>query len=190
MITITETIVVEGRADEQAVKRAVHAEVIVTSGYKITADTFQRIAHAQAHHGVIVLTDPDPAGQAIRRRINARVTGCQNAHLARADARKRDNIGVEHAAPQRIVDALKRARCSECRRPRRFSAADLFANNLMGGWKAAVRRRVLGRLLGIGYANGKQFVTRLNVYGVRRDEFDRALSKMSNPLAANLSQCA
>ena len=182
MIAITETIVVEGRADEQAVKRAVGADVIVTSGYQISAETFRRIAHARGHHGVIVLTDPDPAGQAIRRRINQRVDGCKNAHLARTDACKRGRIGVEHAAPQCIVDALKRARCREDRRTHRFSPADLFANGLMGGNKAAVRRLAMGRRLGIGDGNGKQFLARLNVYGVRRDDFDRALADVNHAL--------
>jgi len=180
MIQITESIVVEGRADEQAVKRAVDAEVIVTSGYGITADTFHRIESARIHHGVIVLTDPDPAGQAIRRRINDRIDGCKNAHLARADAEKNGNIGIEHASPHRIVDALRRAQCLESGRPRLFSAGDLFANGLMGGDRAAVRRETLGRLLGIGYANGKQFMDRLNRYGITRNAFQRALTDVDD----------
>ena len=36
----------------------------------------------------------------------------------------------------------------------------------------------LGAILGIGYGNGKQFLYRLNHYGISRDEFEQAVSML------------
>ena len=43
---------------------------------------------------------------------------------------------------------------------------------------ASARRARLGEKLGLGFANAKTFLTRLNHYGVTREEFDRAIEDM------------
>ena len=59
---IKEVIVVEGRDDTVAIRRAVEADTIETGGSAINQRILKRIALAQERRGVIVLTDPDHAG--------------------------------------------------------------------------------------------------------------------------------
>ena len=66
---INEVIVVEGRDDIDAVSKAVNADIIATHGYGITKDTIERIKSAYETRGIIILTDPDSAGQRIRKRL-------------------------------------------------------------------------------------------------------------------------
>ncbi|MBH9786998.1 DUF4093 domain-containing protein, partial [Clostridioides difficile] len=42
----------------------------------------------------------------------------------------------------------------------------------------SLRRDALGKILGIGYGNAKQFLNRLNNYGVEREEFIDALKQI------------
>ena len=56
---IKEVIVVEGKDDTVAVKRAVEADTIETNGSAISEETLTKIAHAASKRGVIVFTDPD-----------------------------------------------------------------------------------------------------------------------------------
>lgn len=65
-MNIEEFIVVEGKDDTTAIKRAVHADTIETNGSAISADTIKRIKLAQEKRGVIVFTDPDYPGRRIR----------------------------------------------------------------------------------------------------------------------------
>ncbi|HCQ90004.1 MAG TPA: ribonuclease M5, partial [Clostridium sp.] len=44
------------------------------------------------------------------------------------------------------------------------------------------RRDALGRVLGIGYCNASQFVTRLNNYGISKEEFVEALKKIDKEM--------
>jgi ribonuclease M5 len=175
---IAEIIVVEGRADERAVKAAVDAEVIVTSGYGLSKDTWTRIAAAQVRTGVILFTDPDPAGDQIRRQINQRIPGCKNAYLTRDDARHEKNIGIENARPAAIRKALTQAHCTAAPQNPIFTLADLRRNRLMAHPQAALRRETLGRQLAIGYANAKQLLARLNRCGISRGQFEAALAKI------------
>lgn len=76
---INEVIVVEGKDDVAAVKKAVDAEIIITHGFGITNETIKRIKFAQKRKGVIIFTDPDFAGETIRRTISSKVKGCKHA---------------------------------------------------------------------------------------------------------------
>lgn len=175
MITIKEVIVVEGRDDETAVKMAVNAEIIITHGYGIREETFKRIEKAQERCGVIIFTDPDFAGEQIRNRIADRVFGCKHAFLPRAEGTKDGDIGIENASSESIINALSKVRTVIAKERDEFSRNDLIIHGLVGSSDATVRRDRLGKLLGIGYANGKQFLKRLNRYDITREEFEESL---------------
>ena len=66
---IREILVVEGRDDTAAIKKSVDAITIETHGYGITNKTWKLIEEAYNGPGIIVFTDPDHAGEQIRRRI-------------------------------------------------------------------------------------------------------------------------
>lgn len=176
---IKEVIVVEGRDDYIAVKRAVDAEIIVTGGYAFPRGVMERIKLASERRGVIILTDPDYAGERIRKTISSKVKGCRHAFLPSELATKDGDIGIENAAPEDIISALEKARVESVEKREEFSIDDLIDNNLLGGSEGGLRRNKLGKILGIGHSNGKQFLSRLNNYGITREEFNNALDSIN-----------
>jgi ribonuclease M5 len=174
---IKEVIVVEGRDDIAAVKRAVDAELIATSGFGITGRTIERIKSAQERCGVIIFTDPDYAGEKIRKTIADKVKGCKHAFLPRELAMKDGDIGVENASPESIREALSKVKTEINMDRKEFDMNDLVSFNLSGNAEAASARDRLGQELGIGYGNSKQFLNRLNRYGITREEFIKAALK-------------
>lgn len=177
---IKETIVVEGKNDAAAVRRAVEADIIITSGFGINRPILERISTAQRKNGVIVLTDPDFMGEKIRKIISDRIKGVKHAFIPREDAREGGDIGVENAAPESILRALSMAKCEVAEVQENFNREDMVYYGLTGTDNAAGLRNRLGALLGIGYGNTKQFVSRLNKYGISRDELEAALEKINN----------
>lgn len=177
---IKEVIVVEGRDDIAAVKRAVEAEVIAVGGFGINKNVIDRIKEAQKRQGVIVLTDPDFAGEKIRRIISKRVPDAKHAFIAREDGTKDGDIGVENASPEVILKALESAKAEEKVRREEFTTQDMVFFKLIGDEKAKERRQLLGKELGIGYGNGNQFLSRLNNYGITKEEFVEAIKKLEN----------
>jgi len=173
-----EIIVVEGRNDEAAVKRAVEAETIATHGYGIKPETFKRIEKAYAEKGIIIFTDPDFAGEKIRKRLAERFPYGKHAFLSREDAMKNGDVGIENAAPEMIRKALERSRPSIVDKRCEFKHEDLLENSLVGAPGATERRDVIGQLLGIGYGNAKVFLNRLNQYDIKREEFIKALTEV------------
>lgn len=176
---IKEVIVVEGRDDVTAVKRAVDAELIITHGFAIREETFSLIEEAHKKCGVIIFTDPDYAGEKIRERLSKRIPGCKHAFLPREEALKGTDVGIENATPESIIDALSKVRTLVESSSDEFTKRDLIRNDLVGHSQAAERRDRLGKQLGIGYCNAKQFLRRLNHYGITREEFDAAIRQIS-----------
>ena len=179
---IKEVIVVEGRDDITAVKQAVDAEVIAVGGFGINAKVIDRIRDAQRRKGVIVLTDPDFAGEKIRSIISKRVKGIKHAYIAQEDGIKGDDIGVENATPEVIIEALNRAKVSEEVIEEIYKSEDMFYFKLTGDINSKSRRLMLGKELGIGYGNANQMLTRLNKYSISKEEFIAAIEKIERKL--------
>ena len=167
---IKEVIVVEGRDDIAAVKKAVDAEMIAVGGFGINAKVIARIKEAQKRKGVIVLTDPDFAGEKIRSIISKRVKGIKHAYIAQEDGLKDGDIGVENA---KITLEEKNDF---------YNMQDLYHFKLAGQPDSKKRRIILGKELGIGYGNAAQTLSRLNNYGISKEEFIKAINKITEEL--------
>ncbi len=174
---IDKIVIVEGRDDESAVKAAADVQVIVTGGFSIDRETWKLIGKAYDGPGIIIFTDPDFAGENIRKRIAERFPDCSHAHLTRKDAMKNGDIGIENASSDNIIDALKKSvQLSEVvneAKQNLFTVDDLLFFGLAGTSKASERRYLMGKSLGIGNCNSKTFLARLNGYGISREEFYR-----------------
>lgn len=175
---IKEVIVVEGRDDITAVKRALDCELIATGGFGFPKGVMERIKTAQKKKGVIIFTDPDFAGEKIRKTISAQIPECKHAFLPREEAIKDGDIGIENASPESILAALEMVRTETKDERNEFSQRDLVKYGLLGGENSSGKRDLVGRQLGIGYGNSKQFLNRLNHYGVTREEFESAVDKI------------
>ncbi|MEH7335673.1 ribonuclease M5 [Neobacillus drentensis] len=175
---IQEIIVVEGKDDTTAIKRAVDADTIETNGSAVNESTIEKVRRAQETRGVIIFTDPDFPGEKIRKTISEKVPGCKHAFLQKEDAlaKRGRGLGVEHANPEAIREALKDAQIMHETISEEISQEDLITAGLIGGEGSKERRILLGKLLKIGYTNGKQLHKRLMMFQISKQEFAEALA--------------
>jgi ribonuclease M5 len=175
---IQEIIVVEGKDDTAAIRRAVDAETIETGGSALNPDVISRIELARQTRGVIIFTDPDHAGERIRKIISNRIPGCKHAFLTQEDAEKKGDIGVENASPGAIRRALEDVKTDYAGKETEIHWEDLIQSKLVTDENAAARRLEMGKILGIGYANGKQFYKRCKMFQISRERFYSALEQL------------
>ena len=180
---IKQFLIVEGRDDTCAVNRAVDVMTIETHGFGMSDEMWQRIDRAYRTSGIIILTDPDRAGENIRKKILERYPDAGQAFLPRDKALKKSNVGIENAKPEDIAEAIEKAlKNMESRKyaeaPDTFTTEDMDRFGLSGGPGASARRARLGDALGIGYGNGKTFLKRLNAFGITREEFEEKASEL------------
>jgi len=175
---IREVIVVEGKDDITAVKAAVDAEVIATGGFAYSREFIRTLQKIGEKRGIIILTDPDYAGEQIRRDLAKHLKNCKHAFLPQGKALRKGDIGVENAAKDDIIRAIEKARPSHVDRSKEFTKKDLIDRGLSGGPNSREKRESLGETLGIGYSNSKQLLNRLNNFGIGRQEFELALERI------------
>lgn len=175
---IKEIIVVEGKSDISAVKRAVDAQVIATSGLGLNEKIISVIKKASKNKGIIILTDPDYPGKKIRYMLSAEIENCKHAFIPRDKATKDGDVGVENASPEVIREALKSARAEISENRQEFTNKDMVYYDLVGNENASKKRAVLGDELGIGYCSAKQFLKRINSFGITREELEEAIIRL------------
>lgn len=173
---IRELIVVEGKNDAHLVRRALgDVDIIWTEGFGLTEDKIIYIKEMAMRQGVIIFTDPDTAGEQIRERIRRRVPEAKHVFLSKQAAlkNKNKNIGVENAELEeirRVFAHIQGDRLS-VNEDNMITLKDLAETGLVGQPQAAEKRSAVGRNLGIGDANAKQFLHRLNRFGITREKF-------------------
>ena len=175
---IKETIVVEGKDDIANVKRAVDAEIIATNGLAFGNELIERLKVIDNRTGIIIFTDPDYAGKKIREKIDREIPNAKHAYIDRKLAIKKNDLGVENADPEVIIQALNNAKAEMTEERFEFVMSDLVNNGLSIGQGAADKRERLGDILGIGYYNSKQLLNKLNSFGISREEFERAVDEL------------
>lgn len=176
---IKEIIVVEGKSDTMAIKRALEADTIETGGSAVSDVVIRKIKKASEKRGVIIFTDPDFPGERIRKIVSQAVPGCKHAFITRDQGRGKRNLGVENATPEVIRKALEEVHTESIELFEQIiTFEDLFDAGLVAGNGSSQRRSQLGEVLGIGYANAKQIHKRLNMFQISKREFVAALKSI------------
>ena len=180
MVRVKEVIVVEGRYDQNTLRQVVDADVICTEGFAIFRDgerqaLLRRLAEKR---GLIVLTDPDGAGEVIRGFLSGIVPPGNVKHAfipdvpgkekRKSSPSKEGKLGVEGMAPEAILRALQNAGATldDAAAPRRggITPAALYALGLSGRPDSAEKRRKLQKALELPERmSTKQLLMALNV---------------------------
>ena len=167
---IQQVIVVEGKSDIARVRQAVDADLIATGGYALRSAVIQ-------DRGIIILTDPDGPGEKIRSRLSVMFPEALHAFVPKSEASTEDDVGIEDASPESIRKALDKVRILYQESSHEFHMEDLWNSGLTGAEDATGKRASVGAILGIGYGNAKQFLRRLNHFGITRKEWESALEE-------------
>ena len=185
---VKELIVVEGRYDQNTLRQIVDADVVCTDGFALFREPerqalLRRLAEKRR---LIILTDPDGAGQVIRGFLNgvvdpkyvknAFVPDVPGKEKRKSSPSKEGKLGVEGMTPEIILRALEAAGATmdgEAAAPHgEITPALLYALGLSGGKDSAEKRRKLQRALDLPERmSTKQLLGVLNIL-VSREELE------------------
>lgn len=179
-VDIKEVIVVEGKSDTIAIKRATGADTIETNGSAVSQEALTKIRHAQDTRGVIVFTDPDYPGRRIRAIIEQQIPEVKHAFLTRdrAIAKNGKKVGIEHATDEDIRTALQAVYTVDTTIIEETPRELLIEARLIGHPEAKKRRDRLSELLKIGHVNGKGLQKRLTMFRISETVLMQALLKI------------
>lgn len=168
---------VEGKDDVSALRKAVDADILITTGLGLTDAKIEEIR---------VLAQRRRGDRVYRSRFSRRQdppyfkgqgAGCKHAYITREEGRcpKTGKLGVEYASPAAILRALRAARAEQQQYDIVYDLNDLVQWGLAGLPESAARRAALCDRLSIGHCNAKQLVKKLNSYQIPREEIEAML---------------
>ena len=120
MLELKETIVVEGKYDLMRLKEFISSPIVTTEGFRIFADKEKQFLIRQLadKNGIILMTDPDRAGQVIRSFLRgvadkSKIKQCyvplvKGVEKRKSAPSKEGLLGVEGLSAEILADALRR----------------------------------------------------------------------------------
>ena len=164
MLKIKEAVLVEGNYDKVKLASFLDAVIVTTDGFRIfhNKEKLALLKTLAQTTGVIILTDSDRAGFAIRNFVKQGIdkSRIKHAYIPSMPGKERRKsapskeglLGVEGMERERILAALLRAGATvlEDTAPepkmadgRKLTKADLYADGFTGGADSAQKRRAL-----------------------------------------------
>lgn len=197
MLSIKETIIVEGKYDKNKLKQIVDAQVVETSGFGIFKDAEKRqlLRKLGEKNGLIVLTDSDSAGFLIRNHLRGILPGkylkhayipCIEGKEKRKTQKSKEGIlGVEGVCDEIIIDALRKCGATfvgeedkkdgSCK----ITKLDMYEDGLSGGAQSSRLREKLTSELGFpGGMSANALLEAMNLL-ITRDEYRAIVKKIT-----------
>ncbi len=171
---IKEVIVVEGKNDTNTLKSFFECDTIETHGTCLSDFTISLIDKINKTRGVIVLCDPDSPGDYIRSTLNEKIKGLKHAYILKEDGRTSKKVGIEHASKDVLEKALSNV-ITYGDVKGNVTMNDLFELGLSGKDNSEEKRYTLSKFFGLGKANSKTLLKRINMLGLTVEQIKEVL---------------
>ncbi|MGL5041610.1 MAG: ribonuclease M5 [Culicoidibacterales bacterium] len=173
-------IVVEGKSDTRKIQQYYDVETFETSGMGLRDDMIKLLVKMSEHKTVIVLTDPDMPGEHIRNRIITALPQALHIILTKDECRSPNGrkLGIEFVTKQTLEKAFAQINFPNSHKPiSEITHKDLIDLGLLGLPTAKQNRDSIAQKLHLGKVNAKQFLKRVNFFGITRSQLEKAREK-------------
>ncbi len=194
MITLKETIVVEGRYDKARLANLFDAPIIETGGFSIFRDKqrLKLLRRLAMEHGIILLTDSDGAGFKIRNYISGAIPNGRVVHIYIPDLPGKESrksspsaegkLGVEGVPDTILLEAFRAAGLTgepdDHRPTQKVTKQDFYDDGISGGDNSATRRRALCENLGLPTRLGTNALLKVINSLVSYNEYKNTVNKL------------
>ena len=174
-------IVVEGKNDYSKIKNVFpEANVLITNGSAVEEEFLEMLKTMAIDNEIILCLDPDYAGERIRRKITEVIPQALHVFADPKISRSKNGkkIGIEHMS-RKDIEALFKHIITPSKKAK-LTKIDMLELGLSGDSYSREARIAIGLKLNIGYANAKQFLIRLNMINISKEELRRLYDSQSN----------
>lgn len=170
--------VVEGHHDSAKLKLIdSNIQTWITRGSHFKDHKIEELKTLARFYDVILLLDPDGAGERIRKRIVKLFPEVKHVYIPKELAHgPKGKVGIEHMKIEDLKNFLGDVKTSYVSRET-WTINDLNNLGLSGTKNAQSERYKLAQQLGLPYANVKSFCKLLNQFNISKDE---VLKKVKN----------
>lgn len=169
--------VVEGKHDIDKIRKVIpHAICVATNGTHIEESTIALIKEYKKTKEIVLVLDPDFAGEKIRKIVEKAVGPCTHVYAdqAKSFSKNRRKIGIEHLSLVELSNILKN-HISYNQELTSLSLADMIELGLSASPNSLQNRIRVGNHFHIGYANTKELMRRLSALSITYEQIRKVL---------------
>lgn len=158
-------IVVEGKSDVAYLSSFIDALYITTNGYEISDEEIDFLKHYSKQKKIIVLTDPDDAGECIRNKLSKLEFAYIDIKVNLAKCDKNGKHGIAECDKNELLNVLKEHLSTKETTKGQLTCSDLYRYGIVDNES----RNSLCKKLHLGICNNKQLLKRLNYLNIKLD---------------------
>lgn len=144
-------------------------DFVVTNGFDINIKDLEYLESVKNIHKVIVLTDSDEAGSAIRKSINNKIDGLIQVCVDVSKCSKNNKHGVAECEYDELFNKLKPYVSSDIIVDY-LSVSDLFSLGLVGCPNCKEKRKIIEEKFILGDCNANNFIRRCTIKDIKFEE--------------------
>lgn len=170
-IKIDGVLIVEGKEDVSYLSSFIDAHFFITNGYDLSKEKIDFLNQASKVNTLIIFTDPDKAGEEIRKKISELV--CNVKHARSEDNRRKGykKHGVAELTKEEVIKALSPFITNEFERQNYdLSSLISLSDNPKGNKEKLIKKY---RLID---GNNKYLENQLNILKIKAEEVKELLS--------------
>ena len=156
-------LVVEGKEDASYLSNYIESEIVTLGGYSLSKHIIDYLKNKR----VILLTDPDDAGLAIRTKLNSLLPNVINIEIDINKCNRGNKNGVAECEINEILTKLKQHSITKTEIASDIQLSDLYDLGLLSNKE--LRDKVSAKL-NLGKCNGKTFYKRLQSNNVKLEQ--------------------
>ncbi len=174
--------VVEGTHDEVFLKSIIPGILTISvGGSQIKKDVIDFLINHQDKFDIILLLDPDHAGEYIRKKLSKILDHPKHIFVEQKDAHStnRKKIGIEHMDSSLILNLLANEIVQK-NQMEKLMLSDLYALGLTGSKDSKLRRSIITNHFHLGHCNSKTLLDRLSWIGLTKEDIKAVLDATSS----------
>lgn len=148
-------LVVEGKEDASYLSNYIASEIVVVNGYELDSSLISYLKDKD----VIILTDPDEAGQQIRNKLNGMLNKVHNVEIDISKCNRGKKNGVAECQIDEILCKLKVFFENNPEKYAEITSFDLYELKIT---ENSQLRAYVSEKLNLGTCNNKQLLKRMN----------------------------
>lgn len=154
-------LVVEGSNDASYISSFVDAVIVTTNGYDIPSQELEFLVNLPKDKKIYILTDPDDAGENIRRRLKEQLPSATDLSVDIAKCNKNNKHGVAECDKEELLKVLE-PYLIDNQKSGVLTLNDLY----LIGLDDKKKRDYLSEQLHLGKCNNKTLLKRINYLGI------------------------
>lgn len=169
-MNINGVIVVEGNADKAYLSSFINSNFVVTNGFCVSKNLNFLKKVEEKDIRIIVLTDPDFAGEKIAKEIQKNLQKALIISVNPLKCSKHGKHGVAECEKEEIINKLKPFSSTNSDKSNNITKCFFFKNKISGINYDKELKRYLNEMYSLNATNTNQMIDRLNILKITQEE--------------------